>query len=129
MFSFGLPAGEPTTAYIGWRAIFNRGYVDILPDRGSENGDKEGVRDLLAWVNAEIKLPPPKGKKRPIKSSIWKQMCERAPRELSQSDEKNLEWVSDDGQMVLRCNPRGSYGYLHICLYKRGESSEAADNE
>lgn len=116
---FGLPVEENHSARLGWRAIFTGGYVDIVPGRGSEFGDEKEIEALLDWVNSKITLPPPRGKKRPVKTTPWGRMCKEAPLELSQSDEKNLEWVSDDGTMVLRCNPRASYGYLYISLFKK----------
>jgi len=124
---FGLRVTEPHDAWLGWRAIFIGGHVDIIPGRGGSRGSEEDKKLLLAWVNKEILLDPPKGRKRKIKTSRFKQMCEQAPLELRQADDKVIEWVGAGGNYVLRCNPQASHGYLYIALFKRHNFQEDID--
>ncbi len=116
---FGLRVTESHDGYIGWRAIFTRGYVDIVPNRGSSHGNEESIQRLLKWANTPRKLPPPPKKKRPRKVTPWKQLLEDTPNELSTSETKT--WEVSEGNFVLRANPCSSYGYLYVALFERTE--------
>jgi hypothetical protein len=112
---FGLHVTESHDGYIGWRAIHQRGYVDIVPNRGSHHGSEESQDRLLKWVNKPMILPPLPKRKRPRKVTPWKQMTDAA-KDMSGSDRE--PWEVRDGNFVLRCNPQASYGYLYIALYE-----------
>ena len=113
---FGLSVSEKHDGYIGHRAIFTRGFIDVLPNRGSMHGSEDSVNRVIAWANKERKLPPHPGKKRPRKITPWKQMLEEAPKKLSTSSHDN--WEIREENFVLRCNPNASYGYLYIALFE-----------
>ena len=118
---FGLTVKEPYLGYIGWRAILSRGYVDIVPNRGSSLGSSESQERLLTWVNKPMILPPLPKRKRPRKVTPWKQMTEAA-KNMSGSDREN--WEVCEGPFVLRCNPCASYGYLYIALFEREPTND-----
>jgi hypothetical protein len=113
--SFGLRVEEKHVGYIGWRAILSRGYVDIVPNRGSVVGCEESQKRLLKWVNAPQLLPPLPKRKRPRKVTPWKQMQEAA-KSMCGSDREG--WEIREGNFVLRANPCASYGYLYIALFE-----------
>ena len=112
---FGLSVSEKHDGYIGWRAIYQGRYIDILPDRGSEHGSCASQERLLEWVNKPVKVVPP-GKKRALKVTPWKRMNTEVPGKLSGS--KAERWEYREGNFVLRCDTNASYGYLYIALFE-----------
>lgn len=121
---FGLSITEKHDGYIGHRAIFTRGYIDVLPNRGSMHGSKESVDRVIAWASKERKLPPHPGKKRLRKITPWSQMLEEAPKKLSSSSRDN--WEICEGDFVLRCKPNAYYGYLYIALFEKSPELQPA---
>lgn len=123
---FGLTIKEPYVGYIGWRAIFHRGHVDVVPNRASLIGDNQSHERLLEWVNLKMVLPPPPKRKRPVKVTPWAQMQAAASNMSASSDEN---WELSEGPFVLRANPCASYGYLYIALFERDLREEACKRD
>jgi len=107
---FGLRITEPHVGYVGWRAIYNNRYIDILPDRASQSGDEEEINRLFVWVNKPCKVGEEKRGKSP-----WKRMLKEVPEQLSTTDRGT--WEFRIGDNYLRASPNASYGYLYIALF------------
>lgn len=109
---FGLQTDEPYVGYLGWRAIYTDGYIDILPDRGSKDGSTKAIAHLLAWVNH----PPSDDVMSP-----WRRMMEEVPKELTPFSTRT--WEIREGDFVLAANANASGGYMYIALYQRAETN------
>lgn len=104
MFGLKIPN---TTAYCGWRAILENGYVDIVHDRATVRGDEEDTDKLIKVVN---------------KSGAWKRMIKWAGDQYGSSHDVFEEDLGNN--MVLRASPQASYGYLYIGLAQLEKANE-----
>jgi hypothetical protein len=111
MFFYGLRVEELHNTYIGWRAIYQNDYVDIVPNRRSEIGEEADLKLLLDWVNKPVNTEP-----RKRKISPWKRMLKEVPQKLYRSERGRYE--IREGDFVLRADTLASYGYLYIALFK-----------
>jgi hypothetical protein len=112
---FGLRVKEPYSGYVGWRAIYNNRYIDILPDRGSRYGSEDVIANLTDWVDTLCRVGEEKRGKSP-----WNRMLKEVPEKLSTTDRDTWEFRSGDN--CLRASPNASYGYLYIALFKIDET-------
>lgn len=98
--------GVVYAGHVGWRAIFHphaHNPIDILPDRGSRNGDDATADEIIKWLNAKNdKLD---GKK------PWRWL-QKQSKNLSASSSDYVQFI--DGDFILEASPQSSYGYLYI---------------
>lgn len=92
---FGYPIETPRTRYWGARAIFQRDYIDLVPNRQIFDGVEDKAFDT--WLN---------------KRAIPWLRAEVTKTGLSNTETKEL--VLHEFIYELRANPQNSHGYLYI---------------
>jgi hypothetical protein len=95
--SWGRSAPEGTNNDAAWgaRAIFQRGFIDLLPDRQDVAGTRENVLTLNKWIN-----------------SVGLKRLNKLVERLSGSSSEVVSF--DDGPFHIEASPQSSYGYLYI---------------
>lgn len=99
--NYGLrPFKANARAFIGVRAIFERGQVEFVRGRNSHQGTEEDISKLSTWI---VKKAMPALYKH-IKAFSW-----------TTSTAELFTFTSD--KFLFEASPNGSYGYMYISAY------------
>lgn len=110
---FGLQIESPHDGYIGWRAILQRGGMDIPPHCSMVYGAREVRKGIAKWLDKPVSLADGKRKRSP-----WKRLLDWVEKGAVDPSSYVVFEVAEGGY-VLRACPRASYGYLYIAAFRR----------